>query len=134
MSPLSVALRRSAESQSAPGPSLPVNVEDLTENATLRRTQAHHVMSIERMVEEGAEIVPGVTEEELGPEDSISQGRPEEERVTVQRTGLGTYRRVSGVGGELVWLELTPSERGEISTRELKRGRIEEFEPEDFFQ
>jgi hypothetical protein len=98
--------------------------------------QAHHVLSIERMIEEGAEIVPGLDGEELGPGDSISQGRqevPEDERVTVRRIGLGTYRRVSGVGGELVWLELTPSERREISDRELKNGRIEEFEPENFF-
>jgi len=135
MSPLSQGLRRLVPrfSQSGPGPSSPINVGVLTENTTLRRTQAHHLMSIERMVEEGAEIALGSDGEELRPEDSISERAQEREEVTVRRTGLSTYRRTSGAGGDLVWLELTPTERREISDRELKAGRTDAFELDSFF-
>jgi hypothetical protein len=90
-------------------------------------------MSIERMVEEGAEIVPESVGEELRPEDSISERGRRIDEVTVRLTGPGTYQRISGAGGNLTWLELTPVERREISDREWKAGVTEAFEPENFF-
>jgi hypothetical protein len=90
-------------------------------------------MSIERMVEEGAEIVPELVGEELRPEDSISERGRGLDEVTVRLTGPGIYQRISGDGGNLTWLELTPSERREISDREWKAGVTEAFEPENFF-
>jgi len=138
MSPLSTTLQRmtGGPSSSVPGPRLPDSARELMENAILPRMQAHHVMSIERMIKEGAEIVPGSDGEELGPGDSISQGRredPEEGEITVRRVNSSSYRRISGEGGDLAWIELTPAERREISDRELRNGRTEYFEADNFF-
>jgi hypothetical protein len=55
------------------------------------------------------------------------------DEVTVRLTGPGIYQRISEVGRSLTWLELTPSERREISDREWKAGVTEAFEPENFF-
>jgi len=127
MSPLSGALQRmtGGPSLSVPGPGLPASARESMENAILPRIQAHNVMSIERMIEEGAEIVPESDGEELGPGDSISQGHredPEEGEISVRRVNSSTYRRISGEGGDLAWIELTPAERREISDRELGMG------------
>jgi len=80
------------------------------EDLTLRRSQEHNVSQLDRSLaqwENGPVAIPTLV-------------------------GRNTYRRSEG-GEEVVWLDLSVAERRAISDEEFRRGEIQEFWPENFF-